>query len=148
MVREFIIVMIYQTKEVAMKKKRLLAVSLVAVSFLFLIGCATGTNYQPIVDLHGQDYAQYHRDLAECRGYANQISPANETVGSALLGSVLGAATGLALGSMSGDAGKGAAYGAIIGGVGGGSVGAAKGYGTKEEILRNCLRGRGYNVLN
>ena len=60
----------------------------------------------------------------------------------------VGAGTGALIGAIAGDAVKGLAFGAVIGGVAGGAKGiydSEKGY---EQIYRNCMIGRGYNVLN
>ena len=51
------------------------------------------------------------------------------------------------LGAIFGNSGD-VARGAGAGGVVGGARGAASGEREKDQVLRNCLRGRGYRVLN
>jgi hypothetical protein len=46
------------------------------------------------------------------------------------------------------SAGEGAAFGAATGGAVGVGTGAYKGVTEQQQVIDNCLRGRGYNVLN
>jgi hypothetical protein len=46
------------------------------------------------------------------------------------------------------SAGSGAAVGAATGGAVGVGAGAYSGVKDQEQIINNCMRGRGYNVLN
>lgn len=61
-----------------------------------------------------------------------------------MLGALIGAAFGVLIGDNSDTAGFGAAFGAANGAlqVGAGSIAA------KMNIVRNCMAGRGYRVLN
>ena len=124
---------------------RFLALALATAT---LAGCAQ--TYQPVVDTRGQDSARYQQDLYECRQYAQRVSPA----GDAAVGGLTGAAAGAALGAITGalvggvSAGSGAAVGAATGGAVGVGTGAYSGVKDQEQIINNCLRGRGYNVLN
>lgn len=52
------------------------------------------------------------------------------------------------MGAFFGCAGDGAAMGAAVGGFGGGVRGVADGAHSQVNIIRNCMRGRGWNVLN
>lgn len=94
-----------------------------------------------IIDPEGVDMGQYQRDLAQCEQIAKQVkSEAGEgAVGGAVVGGLLGAVVG---GNRSVE--RTAGVGAVLGG--------AKGAGaTREErelVLKNCLRNRGYQVLN
>ena len=115
--------------------KKLITASVFSV---FMTGCA---NTQPIIDTKGVDMREYQSDLSECQQYAKQISQGKE----AAVDAGIGAAFGWALSKVGGgDTKRGASLGAVTGG--------AKGLGdaarSKEEIIRRCLRGRGYNVLN
>lgn len=93
----------------------------------------------PIIDKGANfDPMQYEKDMAECKQYQEQVK--SQAGGSALKGAIVG---GL-MGAISGDAGDGAAYGVIAGGAEG--VGATSQ--TKKQVLHNCLRGRGYKILN
>jgi outer membrane lipoprotein SlyB len=128
------------------REMRRLGSILIAVTVLG--GCAQ--SYQPIVDTKGQDTARYQQDLYECRQYAQQVSP----TGDAAIGGLGAAAGGAALGAIAGailpgfGAGTGAAVGAATGGVVGVAGGATKGVTDQQRIINNCLRGRGYSVLN
>jgi hypothetical protein len=125
--------------------KRFLAL---AVTMATLAGCAQ--TYQPVVDTKGHDSARYQQDLYECRQYAEQVSPAGQAavsgLGGAAAGAALGAITGALVGGVS--AGEGAAFGAATGGAVGVGTGAYSGVKEQEQIINNCMRGRGYNVLN
>ena len=119
-----------------------------AVATATLAGCAQ--TYQPVVDTKGRDSARYQQDLYECRQYAEQVSPAGQAavggLGGAAAGAALGAITGALVGGVS--AGEGAAFGAATGGAVGVGTGAYRGVDEQQRVIDNCLRGRGYNVLN
>jgi len=119
----------------------------VAVLAVGLAACAQ--SYQPIVDQRGVDPTRYSRDLAECRQYAEQVNPAGEAVAGAVLGAALGAALGAITGSFDSglSTGTGAAAGAAYGGTLGVASAGANGIEGQIDVIRNCLRGRGYNVL-
>ena len=84
----------------------------------------------------------YEEDLAECKTYAQQIDPG---VGMAK-GAAAGAATGGAIGAVSSrrDIGESAGVGAVLGV----SKSGVKAANDKENVVKRCLRGRGYKVLN
>lgn len=105
-----------------------------------LAGCARDP---VIVDTKGTDMARYQQDRTECESYANQVSTGTQAAKSA----GFGAAVGAAIAAIFGDS-KSVARGAGTGGVLGGARGVAAGEGEKDQVLRNCLRGRGYRVLN
>jgi uncharacterized lipoprotein YajG len=97
----------------------------------------------PIVDPRGVNMAQYQRDLAACRAIAGQVEVGKDTAG----GSVAGAAAGAVIGAIVGDsdtAQRGAGVGAVLGG----SRAAVRSLREQERVLRRCLHGRGYRVLN
>ena len=94
------------------------------------------------------EQTKYQQDLSECRTYAEQVSPAGKAATGGGIGAVLGAALGAIAGAFSGDAGTGAALGASVGAVGGTAEGAGQAAGDQKQIINNCLRGRGYSVLN
>ena len=122
--------------------RRVASLALIVV----LAGCAQ--SYQPVVDTKGVDNAKYQQDLLECRQYAEQVSPAGEAATTGLLGAAGGAALGAIVGAFSGGAGTGAAIGAATGGAVGAGAGGVSGVSEQKRIINNCLRGRGYNVLN
>lgn len=118
---------------------------LMMVLFLLgLFGCAT---YRPIVDMRGIDQRQYEADLRECQAYARQVSPGAEAIAGAMIGAGVGAVMGAALGSFVGQAGRGAGMGATLLGGEGLVVGAGRGAQGQIDVIRNCMMGRGYNVL-
>ena len=109
-----------------------------------LAACAS----DPIIDTRGVDAARYQSDLADCRQYADEVSVAGNAAGGGLFGGAAGAASGAAIGAVTGKPGMGAAVGAAGGGTSGAIGGGARGAGKKDKIVRNCLRGRGYSVLD
>ncbi len=110
-----------------------------AAAVLIITGCSGATG--PIIDTKGVDMTRYRTDLAECESYATQVST-GAAVGKGAAG---GAAVGAAIGAI---AGGGAAQGAGIGAVSGGAESARISDREKADVVRNCLRGRGYRVLN
>lgn len=103
-----------------------------------------------------EDYTQYQTDLQQCEGLAVQNQPGAPQRESVAGTAVKGAAVGAAAGAISGGSGsKAAKKGAGIG------VIAAAGRNSRErrqsgsnaktqtdQVVKNCMRGRGYNVLN
>ena len=83
----------------------------------------------------------YEQDLAECTSYSEQIDPSKGMAKGAAGGAVTGGAIG-AIGS--GSIGTGAGIGAVLGMSRSGSKAATD----KEEVVKRCLRYRGYKVLN
>jgi len=103
---------------------------------IFTAGCAS----KPIVDTYNVDMVQYQKDLAECEDIATQVEAGEITAKSAAFGAGVGAAYGV----IGGGVGTGAATGAVSGGAGG----LLKSDNEKAKVTRNCLRYRGYAVLN
>lgn len=120
-----------------MKKYFLLVITLV---MLTLSGCAA-RNAKIVIDPQGVDMGHYQADLARCQQISMQVE---SEVGKGLVG---GAAVGAIAGNIIGGSDrtrKGAKLGALGGVV---KAGAA----TKRErvrVVKNCLRTRGYAVLN
>ncbi len=104
---------------------------------LFLTACSSGVNFDPIID--GQKGMTYYSNLHECQNYAKQqtVTPT---------GAAIGAVTGglIASGGNRKDIAKGAAAGAGAGA----AVDVGSTISKQKDIIRQCLRGRGYNVLN
>jgi len=121
------------------------------IAFLVLLvavlGCQTFT---PTVDPQSvRNTDSYYRDQAECRAIAKQGAPNwKNTAKSTAIGGGVGAGTGALIGAIAGNTGAGLAYGAVIGGVAGGARGIYQSEKGFEQIYRNCMVGRGYNVLN
>lgn len=101
---------------------------------------ACSSHPEPIVDTKGVDMSVYDIDLAECSEYAEQIHAAKGVAKGAAGGAVVGAATG----AISGNVGRGAGYGSIWGATSSG-LDADR---DKQRVVKQCLRGRGYKVLN
>jgi outer membrane lipoprotein SlyB len=106
----------------------------------FSSGCASK---RIIVDTKGINMAQYNQDLSECTIYAEQVDVGRQAAGRAVAGAAVGAAIGAAVGN-SDTAQRGAGVGAIAGG----TRGAGTAQREKQVVVRNCLRNRGYAVLN
>jgi len=98
--------------------------------------------------MKGVDQERYQQDLGECRQYADQVDVARSAGGGALLGAAGGAAVGAVVGAITGRPGTGAAVGGGAGGTSGLFAGGVRGENKKERVVRNCLRGRGYSVLD
>ncbi|MDR2212309.1 MAG: hypothetical protein LBE21_01620 [Pseudomonadales bacterium] len=116
------------------------------LSVLLLHGCASGGSVfggDPIVDLAGVNAQVYNRDLADCRTYADQVQTGRRTVASAATGAVVGSLLGAAVGNSDSAQAIGGA-GGVMGGVSGASAAMSE----RQQVLRNCLIGRGYRVLN
>ena len=107
---------------------------------LLLAGCASDPN-KPIIDPEGVDMAQYEADRAKCEQVAQQVEQkaGNEAVGGAVVMGIIGAIFGDA------DTAKRAAG---AGFVGGGAKGLRKTELERAKVVKNCLRVRGYQVLN
>ena len=110
-----------------------------------LAGCAAPMhNYQPLVD-GDTTSTQYQRDLEDCRAYA-MTKPSAESV--AAVGAVIGALAGVALLALSGGrdgwGNEVAGVGALLGGV----EGYSKGADGQQGVVKRCLAGRGYRVLD
>lgn len=115
---------------------------------LCLAGCATKSANWPrhervIVDTQGVDMAQYRADLEQCSQYSDQVQTGKKVARGTLGGAAVGGLIGAAVGDSS-TAQKGAGAGSVTGGAGG----LVDSYREKNQVVKNCLRGRGYRVLN
>jgi len=109
-----------------------------------LIVSLTGCAFRPVIDSSGTNMANYSKDLAECQA----IAQANDsTAGSAATGAAIGAGLMAALSAILGGSRSTATW-AGAGAVSGGAQGAGSGIEEQRRIVRNCLLGRGYKVLN
>lgn len=111
-----------------------------------LAGCAE--TYQPIVDTRDVDQAVYERDLAECRELARRVNPGTSAARGGVVGGAIGAAVGAVVGALTGNVGRAAAIGAAGGATGGVLRGGLRGGGRQKRVIRRCLRGRGYRILD
>jgi hypothetical protein len=118
-------------------KRIMICISLLGI--VVAAGCASKS--KPIIDPAGIDMEQYEIDLAECEQIAEQVDQkaGESAAGGAIIGGLIGAITGDSTRVV-----QGAGVGAVAGG--------AKGAGTtnkeKSSVVKNCLRNRGYKVLN
>lgn len=95
----------------------------------------------PIIDTKGVDMARYHADLEDCEGYADQVRTERGVARGAAGGAAVGAATGAILDK---DVGEYAGVGAVAGG----AKSAVRADREKSQVVKNCMRYRGYRVLN
>lgn len=130
---------------------KLRAVVLTAVTALATAHAAQASNV--VIDMSQvEDYTQYQTDLQQCEGLAVQNqpdAPQRESVaGTAVKGAAVGAAGGK---SGSKAAKKGAGVG-VIAAAGRNSrnrrEASANASAQTDQIVKNCMAGRGYNVLN
>lgn len=113
-----------------------------AMTMLLAVTCTAGCadNPRPIVDPKDLDTAIYEADLAECSTLGREA----EVAGGVVRGAVFGAAVGATFGAVFGDAATGAELGAITG-ASDSALGNELG---RQSVIKECMRGRGYRVLN
>ncbi len=114
--------------------------ALLLAGIVAVAGCAN-RHGDVIIDPAGVDMGLYEQDLAQCQQIAGQVR--QKAGGGAVGGSVVGGAVGGIIGN-SDTAGKGAGVGAVTGA----ARGAAATNREKQLVVKNCLRNRGYKVLN
>tara|TARA_R110000823_G_scaffold119998_11_gene244425 strand:- start:11268 stop:11627 length:360 start_codon:yes stop_codon:yes gene_type:complete len=114
---------------------------ILCLSLGLLAGCTT-TN-EIIIDEKGVDMSRYQQDLAECQQYAEGVKAGEKGARGAASGALIGGAVGAIFGGA-----DGAARGAGAGAVTGGASGVSEGERDKVSVVKRCLRGRGYSVLN
>lgn len=120
---------------------RLLGLPLLA-ALLATAGCTTSK--EVIIDRKGVDMSRYAADKAECEVYAQEVRTGEKVARGAASGAVVGGAVG----AIIRDSTEGAVRGAGVGAVTGGARGAAEGEREEMQVVKRCLRGRGYRVLN
>lgn len=112
-----------------------------ALAVAMLAGCATrGAGFTPMVDMQGKNEFVFRTDLGNCQDYAKKTADA-------AAGAMAGAIVVGLLGAMLAPRGyrnEVAGRGAVIGAAGGANQASM----SQENIIRRCLAGRGYNVLN
>jgi hypothetical protein len=108
-----------------------------------LAACAnTGANYTPVID--GPKGPNYEADLAACQQLAAQGGVVDGRVaGTTAAGAGIGAASAVIWDGNSDNLGEAAAIGAVAGL----ASGVARQNNERENIVRNCMAGRGYRVL-
>lgn len=108
---------------------------------LLLAACAGKPRI--IIDRKGVDMTHYEQDLAECRNYAEEVPVGKESVKGGVAGAVIGGAIGAVVGNS-----RTAERAAGAGAVAGTARGAARGTSEQQRVVKRCLTGRGYRVLN
>lgn len=111
------------------------------ITFVSLLGCA-GADVRPLVDMKGVNQPAYESDLKDCQAYAKDQSGMGETAAKgAGAGAVVGGLLGLVTGGNKTGIVQAAGASAVIGG-------AFSGNQAQEAVVKRCLSGRGYKVLN
>ena len=93
-----------------------------------LLASACTTTDEIIIDKKGVNMAAYEQDLAECRGYSEEVKTGEKAARGAASGAVVGGLIGAIA-----DGGEGAARGAGVGAVTGTARGANEG--EQDEVL-------------
>ncbi len=116
-----------------------------ALLIIVSISACSSSSYHShvIVDTKGANMNRYYQDREECQHYTEQVRTGERVAVEAAKGGATGGAVGAVIGGSHG-AQEGLGVGAIFG--------AARGFDRSErelhQVMRNCLRGRGYRVLN
>lgn len=108
--------------------------------FIEMTGCASR---KIIIDKEGVDMSRYEQDLDTCKQYAEEVDTGSQVGAGAVGGAVVGGAVGAILGGR-----RGAERLAAVGGVTGAARGGSSASHEKMQVTKNCLRNRGYKVLN
>jgi len=111
------------------------------VVLLSIAGCTTTDEI--IIDKKGVNMSRYEQDLAECRGYSSEVKTGEKGARGAASGAVVGGAIGAIV-----DGTEGAGRGAGVGAVTGGAKGISQGERQEVQVVKRCLSGRGYRILN
>jgi len=131
--------------------------TMLSIASVMVIGIQTAHANNVVVDMSQvQDYTQYQTDLQQCEGLAVQNQPDAPQRESVAGTAVKGAAVGATAGAVSGRSGsKAAKKGAGVGVIAAASrnsrnrrAASANASAQSDQIVKNCMRGRGYNVLN
>ncbi|MEM8493276.1 MAG: glycine zipper family protein [Pseudomonadota bacterium] len=110
-----------------------------------LLGLAACTTTDEIIiDERGVDLARYEADKADCEGYSEGVRTGTK----AGKGAASGAVVGGVVGGIVDDSSEGIARGAGVGAVSGAVRGLSEGERQEVQVVKRCLRGRGYRVLN
>ena len=131
--------------------------TMLSIASVLVIGIQTAHANNVVVDMSQVvDYNQYQLDLQQCEGLAVQNQPDAPQRESVAGTAVKGAAVGATAGAVSGRSGsKAAKKGAGVGVIAAASrnsrnrrAASANASAQTDQIVKNCMRGRGYNVLN
>lgn len=116
---------------------------LVVPALLAAAACAnTGATYQPIID--GPVGPNYQNDLASCQSLSTQQGVVDGNTGMTAATSAGVAAAGTAI---IGNRGHNVRNAAVVGALAGVAGSALSNNQSRESIIANCMRGRGYRVV-
>jgi outer membrane lipoprotein SlyB len=121
-------------------KMRLTTGIIITLGLVLATGCAA-RNRDIIIDPTGVRMDQYQADLAQCQRISMQVE--QKAGGGAVGGAVIGGLIGSAVGNS-----KTAKKGATVGAITGTARGARATKRERQKVVKNCLRQRGYVVLN
>lgn len=113
-----------------------------------LIGCANQAPIRPVIDTKNVNISDMEADLKSCNTYAGVRDPMAAAMNGAVAGALVGAAFGAITGQMYGDPGYGAKVGAQYGALSGGVAQVVTSDAEQTNIVKRCMYGRGYTVLN
>jgi len=114
-----------------------------ALTVVILLAACVGASYRPMIDSRNVDMNKFEADLRDCQQYATQVSGAGTgAAAGAVAGALFGAVIAAAAGSRY-DRGATSRVGAVSGAAGGGVQGETN----QRDVIRRCITGRGYNVL-
>lgn len=124
--------------------KHLLLPLCFAVAAPLISACSTpGADYEPIID--GPRNINFQSDLSACQHLAASQKQLQHE-GRAM--TALGAGAGALLGSVEEDSDAGDVVGGALVGAAAGGLAAMNEHGEKrEEIIQNCMKGRGHAVV-
>ena len=118
------------------------SISALALAGLTAACATTGSNYVPVVD--GPVSASFQSDLAACQQIAAQQGTLSRNAAeNAAAGAVVAGGTTAVFNNRGTNVAEAAAVGAAAGLLGSG----LEQQRNKEQIIRNCMRGRGHNVI-
>ena len=120
--------------------------TLAALMLFTLVACSSIEDVSgntPIIDTQCVDLSRYEGDRTECQAYADEVQIAQKTAAGAVSGAVIGGLLGAVWGNS-----NTAQRGTGVGAVGGGAKGVVRGVRERDRVIKRCLMGRGYRVLN
>ena len=117
------------------------------LNLFFVVGCAqtdlSDRNDIAIIDTRGVDESVFKKDYSECSDFAKNIDLTERTLKQGAVAGVTGAAVGAIIGGEE-AAKKIGGSAAVLNAV----EANLDGRNEQAKIIKNCLRGRGYKVLN